>query len=67
MYFVNPKDIERFYLRLLLLHVSGAQSFNDLKTVNDLVYSTFLEAAKARNLIITDNEWDKCLNEAVQY
>jgi len=66
MYFVNPKDIERFYLRLLLLHVKGAKSYNDIKTVNGVLYSSFLNAAKAYNFIAADDEWDKCLSEAVQ-
>ena len=30
MYLVSPRRRERFYLRLLLLHVSGATSFEDL-------------------------------------
>lgn len=30
---VSIKDIERFYLRLLLPHVAGAKHFEDLRTV----------------------------------
>ena len=67
MYLVSPRQRERIYLRLLLLHVSGATSFEDLKTVENVTYSTFLEAALARNLNATDEEWDSCLQEASQY
>ena len=34
MYSVSPKEHERFHLHVLLLHVPGATSFEDLKTVN---------------------------------
>ena len=66
MYFVSPKEREKYFLRLLLLHVRGAKSFEDIKTFNNITYSTYLEAAIARNLIQTDKEWERCLNEACQ-
>ena len=64
MYAVNPKEKERFFLRILLLNVKGAKSFIDLKTVNNVVYNTFEEAARARNLLQNDDEWINVLNEA---
>lgn len=67
LYSVNPKDRERFYLRLLLLHVKGARSFEDMRTVDNITYSTFMEAALARGLLKTDQEWDKCLQESTQF
>jgi ATP-dependent DNA helicase PIF1 len=48
MYMVSPNEGERYYLRLLLLHVKGACSYEDIKTVNDKIYSSFKEAAIAR-------------------
>ena len=39
--FVSPKDPERYYLRILLHHVVVAKSFDDLKTVNGIVCSTY--------------------------
>ncbi|KAK0417482.1 hypothetical protein QR680_013035 [Steinernema hermaphroditum] len=33
MYVVNPRESERYRMRLLLLNVRGAQSFEDLRTV----------------------------------
>ena len=41
IYSVSPRQRERFYLRLLLLHVRGPISFNDLKTYGDVVHDTF--------------------------
>ncbi|UYV82683.1 hypothetical protein LAZ67_22000535 [Cordylochernes scorpioides] len=64
---VNPKDSERYHLRLLLLHVAGAQSFEDLRTVDDIVCSTFKEAAQRRGLLADDSEWDACLAEATLF
>ena len=47
IYFVSPKDRERFYLRLNLLHVRGAMCFEDLRTVDNKIFPTFYEAAIA--------------------
>ncbi|XP_071578240.1 uncharacterized protein [Temnothorax nylanderi] len=66
LYTVSIKDIERFYLRLLLLHVAGAKCFKDLKTVNGVVYETFKDAAIAKNLVETDDLWGKTLEEAIE-
>lgn len=65
MYTVSPKDAERFYLRLLLLHVKGATSFESLRTVNGIVFLTFRESAKARGLLIDDDVWQKTLDDAI--
>lgn len=37
MYFVSPRDSERYYLRMLLLHCKGPSSFLDLKTVDRIL------------------------------
>ena len=66
-YLVSPKDRERFYLRLHLLHVRGATCFEDLRTVDNKILPTFYEAAIACKLIKTDDEWDHCLREAVNF
>jgi hypothetical protein len=41
MYFVNPREGERYYLRLLLCHVPGATTYNDLKTLDGELHPTF--------------------------
>ena len=40
LYFVSPKEQERYFLRLLLLNVPGATSFASLRTVNGTTCST---------------------------
>ena len=57
---------ERFYLRLLLIHVKGTQCFTELHTYDKIVYSLAFEAAKARELVSSDEEWGKCFNEDTQ-
>ena len=39
MYLVNPKDQQWYFIRLLLLHVKGATSFENLRTVKGAVHS----------------------------
>src|ERR1043165_6006181 len=67
MYHVSPNDVECYYLRLLLLHVKGPLSFDDIKTVNGQQYDSYLSAARALNLLADDNEWINCLQEAALY
>ena len=58
-------DPERFCLRLLLLHISGATSFQDLKSVNGVVHTTFKEAAMQCGLMNNDDTWENTLDEAI--
>ena len=50
MHSVRPNDHERFYLRLLLNHVHGATSFEDMRTVTrngrTVTYGTFVEVLR---------------------
>ena len=41
IYFASPNSGERFYLQTLLTVVPGPTSFDDLKTVNGVLYPTF--------------------------
>lgn len=67
IYSCTPNQGERFYLRLLLVSVPGPISFEDLRTVNGILYDTFQEACLARGLIENDNAWVQCFEEAVCY
>lgn len=67
MYTVSPKEEELFYLRMLLLHVRGATSFESLRTFDNTTQETFKEAAAARGLLNSDQEWDNCLHDAATY
>lgn len=59
----SPRDPERFYLRLLLCHRRGPTSFTDLRTINNVEYATFKDAATAAGLIENDDEWIACMTE----
>ena len=63
MYASHPKENERFFLRMLLLHVPGATSFQHLQTYNGEVYPTFREACIARGFLESDEEWERTLQE----
>ena len=47
MYSVSATQGELYYMRLLLLNVRGAQSFDMLKSVNGHLYETFKEIGRA--------------------
>jgi len=61
MYFVHPIASERFFLRLLLIVVSGATSFEHLWTINNIKHPTFQATCKALGLLQDDAEWDTCM------
>ena len=60
MYSVSPTDPEKFYLRLLLLHVPGA----NLKIVDGTLSESFRETCIKRHLLTDDNEYEDALAEA---
>ena len=55
---------ECFYLRVLLYHVKNATSFEDLKTVDNVVYSTYKKACLAHGLEFDDKQWFDALEES---
>ncbi|ONM09527.1 hypothetical protein ZEAMMB73_Zm00001d034078 [Zea mays] len=59
----HPAEGERYYLRVLLNHVTGATSYVDLRTVDGVTLPTFREAAERRGLLESDNTLDDCLTE----
>ncbi|XP_053152157.1 uncharacterized protein LOC128344988 [Hemicordylus capensis] len=68
MYSVNlTTDQERYCLRLLLLHVPGATSYGNLRSVDGTEHPTFQEAAKTRGLINDEKVWESTLKDAAQY
>ena len=42
--YANPAEGERYFLRVLLNHVRGATSYEDLRTAVGVTYSTFRKA-----------------------
>ncbi len=68
MYMYSSRDKEWFYLRTLLTQISGATSFESVRTINGITYDTYEEAVRQLGLLDEENsEFDKCLNEAANY
>ncbi|CAG8545394.1 4618_t:CDS:2, partial [Gigaspora rosea] len=67
MFMVNPKDEERYCLRLLLTHIKGPTFFKDLRTINNILYPSFKMAAIQLGLLENDQECDLCLRETLLY
>lgn len=64
VYVVHPSQSECFYLRILLHHVRGPTSFEDLRTVNGVVKETYQAVCRDRGLLENDDHWDHTLREA---
>jgi hypothetical protein len=67
IYYIPPNTGECFYLRMLLMYVKGAESYEDVRTFEGVVYATFKEACAARGLVGDDEEWFKAFDEAVRW
>ena len=66
VYTINPCQGECFYLRLLLHHIRGPQSFAELKTVEGDFYNSFREACFRLGLLEDDNRCHLAIQEAAQ-
>ncbi|KAI5424396.1 hypothetical protein KIW84_030546 [Lathyrus oleraceus] len=60
---VPPTTDELYYLRLMLTHVKGPRSYNDIKTVNNVKYDTFRDACFAMGFIGDDREFIAAIKE----
>ena len=68
VYSAHPGEGERFYLMMLLNHVNGCTSLQDIRTLPDgTVCHTYKEAACQRGLLVDDNEYDLCLGMAATW
>ena len=61
---VDPSNRQKFALRLLLLNFP-ARSYDDLKTVDDVLYESFYDAAFHRGLVGNSAEYYLCIQEAI--
>jgi len=61
---VPPSTSEVFYLRRMLTHVRGSTSNIDIRTVNNVIYSTFREACLALGILADDTEYVNAIKEA---
>ena len=65
VYTINPRQGECFYLRLLLHHIRGPQSFAELKTVEGDLCSSYREACFRLGLLEDDNQYHLAMQEAL--
>uniref|UniRef100_A0AC34RS69 ATP-dependent DNA helicase n=1 Tax=Panagrolaimus sp. JU765 TaxID=591449 RepID=A0AC34RS69_9BILA len=61
---VPPKNCELMALRNLLLHRKGPKGYEDLRTIDGVMYGTFVEAAEKLGLLESDNVWIETLENA---
>ena len=47
--------------------VKGAQTYEDIRTYNGVLYQTFKEACQARGLLSNDKEWYNTFEEAANW
>ncbi|XP_072084486.1 uncharacterized protein [Arachis hypogaea] len=55
---------ERYYLRLLLNYVRGPTCYEDIRTIDGVVYSSFKDACYARGLLDDDKKYAEAIVEA---
>ncbi|KAL7547642.1 hypothetical protein ACHAWF_010926, partial [Thalassiosira exigua] len=63
MYQIHPTQLELFSPRLLLNHVKGAKSFEDLLKVDGNSHPSFRDAEITKNLLKDDKIWIDCMKE----
>ena len=63
--YVHPAAGELYFLRMLLNHVKGAKSFEDLRQIFGTVFPTFQLTCKALGLLGDDREWSDAFGEAI--
>ncbi|KAK9075082.1 hypothetical protein SSX86_003401 [Deinandra increscens subsp. villosa] len=62
--YVHPTCGETFYLRMLLFHQVGCQSYEDIRTVSGQILNTYRAACEKLGLLGNDREWLDTLEEA---
>ncbi|XP_076067683.1 uncharacterized protein LOC143040473 [Oratosquilla oratoria] len=64
---VTNKTVELFYLRMLLTHIKGPSSYEDLRTVDGVTHDTYREAVKAMGLLNDEETWLKTIMEIITH
>ncbi|XP_050875562.1 uncharacterized protein LOC127079184 [Lathyrus oleraceus] len=64
IYTISPLEGDKFYLRLLLSHVTDPTSWEYLFTNNGMTFSTFKKSAEDMGFLDTDHSIRDCLVEA---
>jgi len=63
LYIIQPFESKKYYLWILLTHVKGTISFDDLKSVNKHLYENFKKVCVYLGLLQNDVEWNAYLHE----
>jgi hypothetical protein len=61
---VSVIDEEKYFLRIISSLVKVLKSFRHVKTINRASNLTFKEDASYRQLLSSDEEWDRALEKA---
>ncbi|XP_071704144.1 uncharacterized protein [Rutidosis leptorrhynchoides] len=67
IHFVPPKSGETYYLRIFLNKVRGPTCFEDILTVNGIVYDSYKDACYAMGLLTDDKEYIASIKEVHQW
>jgi len=67
IYNAHPASGERYYLGVLLNTAKGCTSFEDIRTVNGVVHSSYKSACHALGFLNDDKEWINCIKEASRW
>ncbi|XP_076062378.1 uncharacterized protein LOC143037720 [Oratosquilla oratoria] len=64
---VTTKTVELFYMRLLLTHKKGPKSYEDLRTIDGVMYETNREAVKALGLLTDEATWKETIMDIINH
>ena len=67
MYHFISMQREKHYLQLLLTTVWDAQSFDDIRTVDEVLHLTYRFVCTALRLLEDDDEWISCFIEIIRF
>lgn len=62
--YVPPTYVETYSLRVLLNIVKGPRSFEEIRTINGVIYPSFRDACYALGLLDDDKEYIEAIKEA---
>lgn len=64
---ISPSAGEKYYQRLMMNHVRGCTTFDDIRTVGGVTYKTYKESCYAMGLLDGDTEWHEVMDESSQW
>ncbi|XP_040248155.1 uncharacterized protein [Aegilops tauschii subsp. strangulata] len=64
IYCAHPATGEKYYMRMLLNVKKGCTCFEDIRTVNGVVHTSYKSTCEALGFLDDDKEWLECINEA---